>query len=253
MSFFTAANVVVGNGGGTSPASGSVQQWASNLTFSDGQAVVFNGSMYVAIGSPPMGLIPPVEVATPQQPGSPKWMLAARGRTPAAPWDDTTTYYQDQVVRYMGGTYVLDKATVAAGTRPSADPAWTPLSEVLTDVEAQKVTTGNLGNFGFGITAAIFQNADEIARVRSHRVRVASLNITPPGVLYEMFFPKPIGSLTPPMFSINAEDQDGWILGLAAQPIYNANQCVGYRCFTTLGFANPGTYEFSVTVKQPLA
>lgn len=251
MSFFTAANVVVGSG--NAPSSGGVQQWDSNASYSDGQAVVFNGSMYIAIGAPPVGLVPPIEVAAPQQPGSPKWSLAARGRTPAAPWNDTTTYYQDQVVRFMGGTYVLDKPTVAAGIRPSVDPGWTPLSEVLTEVEAQKVTSANLTNFGGGITAFIFQNTDEVARVRSHRVRVASLSVTPQGVLYEMLFPKPINSLSPPMITVNAEDQDAWILGLGMQPIYNATQCIGYRCLTTLGFMNPGTYEFSVTVKQPLA
>lgn len=255
MSVFTAANVIVSNPGCTrTPASGiSVQPWDSNASYSDGQTVVFNGSLYVAIGSPPAGLIPPLEVATPKQSGSPKWALATRGRTPAVPWDESTRYYQDQVVRYLGGTFVLDQPTVPVGTRPNAHPAWTPLSEVLTVAESQRVSTRNLGNIGPDITAHIFEQADETARVRNHRVRVASIGTTPPGPLYELTFPVPIDGHAPPELAVTPEDQGAWGLGLALQPVYSLSQCVGYRCLAAQGFQRPGTYEFSVTIKQPIA
>lgn len=253
MSLCKVENVVIATKSDEASPSGGVRPWGSNQSYSDGQAVLFNGSLYVAVGSPPVGRVPPVEMATPQQPGSPKWSLAARGRTPAVPWEESATYYQDQVVRYLGGTYILDKPTVPAGTRPNADAAWTPLSETLTEIESQKVSTANLGNFGSGITAQIFQQADESARVRHHRIRVASLNVTTPGPLFEMTFPKPINGLTPPQLSVNAEDPGAWNLGLGLQPLYNASQCIGYRCYAALGFQKAGTYEFSVSVKQPLA
>lgn len=253
MSFFKAENVVVASsGGGSAPTPAKVTQWNNMASYSDGQVVIFNGSQYVAQGTPSVGMVPPIEVAAPQVPAQPKWILSARGRTTPSEYDDRATYYADQVVTYLGGTWILDAPTVPIGTAPNRDSRWTRLSETLTEAEAEKLSTSDLSNFATDTSAFIVALGDEVPRVRHHWVRV---NIqTPIGqtpVLYQCRFPRPIRGLVRPEITIQATDQPSAFSLLAASPTVSGNQIIGY----TIGIENgkaSGTYDILVTVKEQI-
>lgn len=253
MPVFTAANIVIGGGGPNTPSSSGskIPQWANNASYADGQLVTFNGSMYVANGIPAVGLIPPIEVATPQIPGQPKWSLAVRGRTVAAAWDNVATYYADQVVTYLGGTYILDAATIPAGTRPTRDKRWLRLSETLTEAEAEKVSTADVSQVAADCAVTIFANGDEDARVAHHWVRVLVDVAIVQTTLYVLKFPRAIKSQARPAISIQAADQNSAFMILNATPIVSGNECTGYRMSVNNG-SPQGTAEFLVTVKESI-
>jgi hypothetical protein len=247
MSIFSAENVVVSGGGSSSP--GRVTEWASNVTYSDGQIVTFNGSQYIARGGVGAGVVPPVEVATPLLPGAPRWVLSARGRSLPSVYNDNTTYYADQVVTFLGGVYILDAPTVPVGTRPTRDKRWTRMSEVLTDAESEKVSSADLSGFAATVTAAIVNNTDEDPRVRHHRVRLTISAISTPGPLYSLRFPRPLASEARPQISVHVEDQIGFYMLLTAAPIISGGQVTGYT-LSAQGGAPPTTLEFTVFVKE---
>lgn len=247
MSIFTAENVVVSGGGSSSP--GRVSEWASNVAYSDGQIVTFNGSQYIARGGVGAGVVPPVEVASPLTPGAPRWFLAARGRSLPSSYNDNTTYYADQVVMYLGGVYILDAPTVPVGTRPTRDKRWTRLSEVLTDAESEKVTSADLSGFAASTTAAIINNTDEDPRVRHHRVRLTVSALSSPGPLYTLRFPRPLASEARPQIMIQVEDQVDAYMLLTAAPFISGGQVTGYT-LSAQGGAPPTTIEFTVFVKE---
>lgn len=254
MSFFTAANVVVpgGGGGGSSPSPFKVTPWDSNASYSDGQVVIFNGSQYVAQGAPAVGMVPPVEVASPQVKNQPKWALAARGRSLPAEYDDRATYYADQVVTYLGGTWILDAPSVPPGTVPTRDARWTRLSETLTEAEAEKLATSDLSNFAADTSAFIVALGDEVPRVRHHWVRVNIVNpIGQTAVLYQCRFPRPIRAAARPEISIQATDQSGAFSLLAATALVGNNQVNGYSVGIENGKAS-GTFDILVTVKEQI-
>ena len=253
MSFFTAGDIVIGGGSSSAPSSGNrVPQWVNNATYSDGQFVTFNGSMYVAIGTPGVGLVPPLEVATPQIPGQPKWSIAVRGRTQAVPWDDTATYYADQVVTYLGGTYILDGATVPAGTKPTRDKKWLRLSETLTDAEGEKVTSADLSSIANGCVISIFGNADEDARVAHHWVRVTVVAPFGGGVtLYVLKFPRPIKSQARPAITMQTNDYNSAFMIVSVAPLVSGSECTGYTVLVN-NAAQVGTADFLVTVKEAI-
>jgi len=247
MSIFTIDNIVVSSGGSSKP--GRVTEWASNVAYADGQIVVFNGSQYIAQGAVGAGVIPPIEVATPPTPGSPRWVLAARGRSLPSAYNDNTTYYADQVVTHLGGTYILDAPTVPAGTRPTRDRRWTRISEVLTDAESEKVSSADLYNFAVSTTAAIINNSDEDPRVRHHRVRVTTSAVLPPGPLYTLRYPRPFPSEARPAITVQAEDQIASFMLLTASAAITGGQVTGYTLSAQAG-APATTIEFTVFVKE---
>jgi len=250
MSFFTAENVVVG--GGSSPsAGGRVTEWSSMGQYSDGSIVVFNGSQYVANGVPMVGVTPPIEVASPVVPGAPKWTLSARGRSRPVEFDDATTYYADQVVTYLGGTYILDAATVPQGTKPTRDARWTRLSETLTDAESAKVSSADLINIPINVTVQLFAGSDEESRVGHHWVRLTTPNFLGTLPIYTMRFPRSIKSLARP--SITFQDMGAQIAAavLTADYVTNGAEITGYTASINAGLA-PGSYEWRVTIKQAI-
>lgn len=255
MSFFTAADVVIpgsGSGGGGVPSPLKVTPWDSTASYSDGQIVIFNGSQYVAQGSPGVGSVPPIEVASPQVKNQPKWLLAARGRSLPAEYDDRATYYADQVVTYLGGTWILDAPTVAVGTTPNRDSRWTRLSETLTEAEGERLATSDLSNFAADTSAFIVALGDEVPRVRHHWVRVNILNpIGQTAVLYQCRFPRPIRAAARPEITIQATDQPGAFSLLAAVPIMSNNQVIGYSVGIENGKAS-GTFDIFVTIKEQI-
>ena len=106
MAFFTVDNVVVGSGASPS-APARVSDWSSTGQYSDGAIVVFNGSQYVANGSPVVGVQPPIEVVSPVVAGSPKWTMAAQGRSRAVTYDDARHLLRRSGRHVSGGTYIL--------------------------------------------------------------------------------------------------------------------------------------------------
>ena len=112
----------------------------------------------------------PMAGATTVVAGSPKWTMAARGRSRAVAYDDAATYYADQVVTYLGGTYILDAPTVPQGTKPNRDKRWTRLSETLTDSESAKVNTGDLINVPVNVTVQTAIVAEENIQFKIPRV-----------------------------------------------------------------------------------
>ena len=253
MSFFTAANVVVpGSGGGSSPSPFKVTAWDSAVSYSDGQVVIFNGSQYVAQGSPGVGMVPPIEVASPVVKNQPRWLLAARGRSTPTEYDDRATYYADQVVTYLGGTWILDAPTVPAGMAPNRDSRWTRLSETLTEAEAERLATSDLFNFATDTSAFMVALGDEVPRVRHHWVRVNILNpIGQTAVLYQCRFPRPIRAAARPQITIQATDQPGAFALLAATPLIGNNQVTGYSVGIENGKAS-GTFDIFVTIKEQI-
>lgn len=248
MSIFSAENVVVSGPSGFTAMS-RVSEWTINTSYSDGQIVTFNGSQYVSRGSVGAGIVPPLEVATPQIPGQPKWQLACRGRSLPTDYSDTATYYADQVVQYLGGVFILDAPTVPAGTRPGRDKKWTRLSETLTDAESEKVTSADLSVFAVGTTAAIISNSDETARVRHHRVRFTMSGLLSSVALYTLRFPRAIPSEARPQITVQAEDQIMSYMLLTGVPILSGNFVTGYTMVAN-GGGSAGTYEFTVYVKE---
>lgn len=250
-SIFEVDNVVVGGGSAGSSATCRVSDWTQNASYSDGAIVVFNGSQYVACGSVPVGLIPPVEYYTPLTPGQPRWQLAARGRSLPQAYSDNATYYADQVVTHLGGVFILDAPTVATGTRPSRDKRWTRLSETLTVAEGEPLGTADLTNFAASVTAAIVANSDEIARVRHHRVRMTISNLLSNGPLYTCKFPRAIPCEARPQITVQPEDQMGFYMLLTASPVISGGQVTGY-VLNNQGGAAATTIEFTVYVKEQI-
>lgn len=247
MSIFSAENVVVGGSSGS--ATYRVSDWINNAAYSDGQIVLFNGSQYIARGSVPAGVVPPIETATPMIPGQPKWQLACRGRSLPVDYSDTATYYADQVVLYLGGVFILDAATVPAGTRPGRDRRWTRQSETLTDAEGEKVTSADLSAFAVNTTAAIVGNTDETSRVRHHRVRLTVSGFLSTVALYTLRFPRPIPSVARPQITIQPEDAVAVYMLMTAVPVINGTNVTGYT-LVSQGASTAGTYEFNVYVKE---
>ncbi len=250
-SIFEVDNVVVGSGSTGSTATCRVSDWTQNTSYSDGAIVVFNGSQYVACGSVPVGLIPPVEYYTPLTPGQPRWQLAARGRSLPQAYSDNSTYYADQVITYLGGVFILDAPTVVAGTRPGRDKRWTRLSETLTLAEGEPLGTSDLTNFAATVTAAIVANSDETARVRHHRVRMTISNLLSNGPLYTCKFPRAIPCEARPQITIQPEDQMGFYMLLTASAVISGGQVTGYVLHNQ-GGAGPSTIEFTVYVKEQI-
>lgn len=250
MSIFTADNVVVGGSSGSSSQT-RVSEWNNNTAYADGQLVTFNGSQYVARGGVGVGVVPPVEVYSPQTPGAPRWILACRGRSLPTAYNDSTTYYADQVVTFLGGVYILDAATLPVGTRPTRDKRWTRLSEVLTEAESEKVTSADLSSFATNTTAAIVSNTDEDPRVRHHRLRVTVSALIPPGPLFVMRFPVPLATEARPQISIQPEDNFSVAMLLTVTANVSGNQVTGYT-LSAQGGVQTGTYEFGVFVKEQI-
>ncbi|MBL9002899.1 MAG: hypothetical protein JNJ46_01565 [Myxococcales bacterium] len=250
MAFFTVDNVVVGSGASPS-APARVSEWSSTGQYSDGAIVVFNGSQYIANGTPTVGVQPPIEVASPVVAGSPKWTLAARGRSRAVAYDDAATYFADQVVTYLGGTYILDAPTVPQGTKPSRDKRWTRLSETLTDSESAKVHTGDLINVPVNVTVQIFKHNDEESRVRHHWVRFSTAFFVGSLSIYTLRFPRPIKSEARPAITFHTLDGATAAANLTATYNLSGNEITGYTATINAGIA-PGTYEWLVTVKQAI-
>ena len=250
-SIFEVDNVVVGGGSAGSGTTCRVSDWTQNTSYSDGAIVVFNGSQYVACGSVPAGLVPPVEYYTPLTPSQPRWQLAARGRSLPQAYSDNPTYYADQMVTHLGGTFILDAPTVPAGTRPGRDKRWTRLSETLTAAEGEQIATADLTNFAPTITAAIISSSDEVGRVRHHRVRLTVSSVISNGSLYTCKFPKAIPSEARPQITIQPEDQFGFYMLLTASAITSGGQVTGY-VLNNQGGAGPCTIEFTVYVKEQI-
>ena len=251
MAIFEVDNVVVGGGSAVSGATCRVSDWTQNTSYADGAIVIFNGSQYVACGTVPAGLIPPLEYYMPLTPSQPRWQLAARGRSLPQAYSDNQTYYADQVVTHLGGVFILDAPTVAAGTRPSRDKRWTRLSETLTAAESEQIGSGDLTNFAPSVTAAIISSSDEVARVRHHRVRMTISSVIPNGALYTCKFPKAIPSEARPQITIQPEDQMGFYMLLTATAITSGGQITGY-VLNNQGGAGPSTIEFTVYVKEQI-
>jgi hypothetical protein len=250
-SIFEVDNVVVGGGSAGSGATCRVSDWTQNTSYSDGAIVVFNGSQYVACGSVPAGLVPPVEYYTPLTPSQPRWQLAARGRSLPQAYSDNPTYYADQMVTHLGGTFILDAPTVPAGTRPGRDKRWTRLSETLTAAEGEQLASVDLTNFAPTVTAAIISNSDEVGRVRHHRVRMTISTVIGPSVLYTCKFPKSISSEARPQITIQTEDQIGFYMLLTAMAVTSGGQVTGYVMAAQAG-APAATLEFTVFVKEQI-
>ena len=250
-SIFEVDNVVVSGGSTGSGTTCRVSEWVQNQSYSDGAIVVFNGSQYVACGSVPAGLVPPVEYYTPLAPSQPRWQLAARGRSLPQAYSDNATYYADQMVTHLGGTFILDAPTVPAGTRPSRDKRWTRLSETLTVAEGEPLGTSDLTNFAASVTAAIVANSDETARVRHHRVRMTISSLLSNGTLYTCKFPRAIPCEARPQITIQPEDQQGFYMLLTASAIISGGQVTGY-VLNNQGGAAPSTIEFTVFVKEQI-
>lgn len=250
MSIFTADNVVVGGSSGSSSLP-RVSEWNNNTAYTDGQIVTFNGSQYVARGGVGVGVVPPVEVHSPQTPGAPRWILACRGRSLPTAYNDSTTYYADQVVTYLGGVYILDAPTLPVGTRPTRDTRWTRLSEVLTEAESERVTSADLSSFAASTTAAIVSNTDEDPRVRHHRLRVTVSTLIPPGPLFVLRFPRPLATEARPQISIQPEDNFSVSMLLTVTANVSGNQVTGYT-LSAQGGVQTGTYEFGVFVKEQI-
>ena len=250
-SIFEVDNVVVGGGSVGSSATCRVSDWTQNTSYPDGAIVIFNGSQYVACGSVPAGLVPPVEYYTPLTPSQPRWQLAARGRSLPQAYSDNPTYYADQMVTHLGGTFILDAPTVPAGTRPGRDKRWTRLSETLTAAEGEQIATADLTNFAPTITAAIISSSDEVGRVRHHRVRLTVSSVISNGSLYTCKFPKAIPSEARPQITIQPEDQFGFYMLLTASAITSGGQVTGY-VLNNQGGAGPCTIEFTVYVKEQI-
>lgn len=245
--------------GGTpgNPASGAsflVQEWSSALTYSDGQLVRFNGSLYQVLGGAPAGLVPPIEVASPATPSSPRYRLASRGRTLPETFDATKVYYQDQVVQFLGGTFILDAPSVPPNTTPNSSPLWTRLSETLTRAEGQLVGSSNIGSVSANVTATVIQRAaGDVPRVRNHRLRlVVTANQAAGTALLVFTFPTAINSLNSPSIDLQVEAGALASTELAVQQTVSANQVTGYTLSTNV-VLGAGTYDVLVTIKEPLA
>lgn len=250
-SIFEVDNVVVGGGSTGSATSCRVTDWTQNATYSDGAIVIFNGSQYVACGSVPSGLVPPVEYYTPATPGQPRWQLAARGRSLPQAYSDNNTYYADQVITHLGGVFILDAPTVSPGTRPGKDKRWTRFSETLTSAEGEPLGSSDLTNFTANVTAAIVSNSDETSRVRHHRVRLTVSSVLSAGPLFTCKFPRAIPSEARPQVTVQPEDQIGFYMLLTASAAINGGQVTGY-VLNCQGGAPPCTIEFSVFVKEAI-
>ncbi len=249
MSIFTADNVVVSGPSGLATSASRVSEWVANIAYSDSQIVTFNGSQYVARGSVGAGLIPSIEVSTPQVPGQPKWFLACRGRSLPVEYSDTATYYADQVILFLGGVYILDAATVPVGTRPNRDKRFTRMSETLTDAESERVTSADLSAFAVASSVVLVSNSDESPRVRHHRVRLTMAGLISPGNLYTLRFPRPLGTEARPQITVHVEDQLTSYMLLTGIPTFSGTQVSGY-IMTAQGGGGPGSYEFDVFVKE---
>ncbi|PSM30465.1 hypothetical protein [Haliangium sp. UPWRP_2] len=249
MAFWTVENPVVQ---GSSPTSvGPIADWDPARTYAQGDIVVFNGSQYMALGVPPVAVVPALEAEIPVLAGAPKWRLIARGRTRAAPWEPVKTYYADQVVTYLGGTYVLDAPTVPPGALPAGSKAWTRLSETLTDAESAPITLADFTGIGFGITIQIQQNIDETPRVRRHIVTLTLANFVN-GQAYFLRFPRPMLGNSRPEIIVLPQDGPSFAVNSHAVPIAFGPQIIGYQ-FNFVGSMPAGTYVFEITVKQMIA
>jgi hypothetical protein len=212
---------------------------------------VFNGSQYVALGTTPVGVPPPVEAEIPVLAGSPKWRLVARGRTRAAAWETTKTYYADQVVTYLGGTYVLDAAQVPPGLTPAGSKAWTRISETLTDAESQPITLADFQGVAAGVTIQIQQNVDELARVRRH-ILTLQLGGFVNGQAFFLRFPRAMLGNSRPEITVLPKDAPSFAVSSFAVAVTFGPQIIGYQ-FNFGGAMPAGTYQFEITVKQMIA
>ncbi len=200
--------------------------------YAAGDTVTFNGSLYRALAAVTAGVIPPIEVATPALPGAPKYALMSRGRTSAAPYDPTKPYFQDQVVTYNGGLYLLDAPSVAIGTAPTSAP-WLPLCDGL-GLTLEESMTLQLPNLtpGTGVNVAHNPlNSYDLQRVKGHRFRytVAGGTLIAGEFVTKVTFPLPFpGTRKPPRMSASPGNPGAVAAGLYIEPLTSGLATVGY-------------------------
>lgn len=201
-------------------------------SYTAGDTVTFNGSLYRVLAAVTAGVIPPIEVATPAVPGIQRYSLMSRGRTSPEPFDATKPYFQDQVVTYNGGLYLLDAPSVPIGTAPTS-AQWLPLSDGL-GLTLEESMTLQLANVtpGTGVTAGHNPlNSYDLQRVKGHRFRyiVAGGVLASGEVLATVTFPLPFpGAKKPPRITLSPGNQGAVAAGLYAEPLTSGLMIVGY-------------------------
>lgn len=250
MSFWTVDNPVVQAGATPSSPTG-IADWDPSKLYQSGEIVVFNGSQYLNLGAAPVGVQPPVEAEIPVMAGSPKWRLISRGRTRAAAWDPAKSYFADQVVTYLGGTYVLDAPQVPPGSMPAGSKAWTRLSETLTDGESAIISLPDFQGIVPGVTVSLFNNVDEVSRVRRHFITLTLAGFVN-GQAFFLRFPRPLPGTSRPEVNVQPLDPPSFAVPVYALPVAFGPQILGYQ-FNFVGSMPAGTYQYEVTVKQMIA
>ena len=200
--------------------------------YAAGDTVTFNGSLYKVLAAVTAGVIPPVEVATPAVPGAPKYSLMSRGRTTAESYDATKPYFQDQVVTYNGGLYLLDAPSVPIGTAPTSAP-WLPLSDGM-GLTLEESMTLQLPNITAGTGVAVAHNplnSYDLQRVKGHRFRyVTAGGVLPAGdVVAKVAFPIPFPKTRkPPRITTSPGNPGAVAAGLFIEPLTSGLATVGY-------------------------
>lgn len=223
---------IIVNAKSTSAPSCTHSAYDVTKTYAAGDMVTFNGSLYKVLAAVAAGVIPPVEVATPAVPGAPKYSLMSRGRTTAETYDATKPYFQDQVVTYNGGLYLLDAPSVPIGTAPTAAP-WLPLSDGM-GLTLEESMTLQLPNVAAGAGVAVAHNplnSYDLQRVKGHRLRyiVAGGVLASGEVLATVMFPLPFpGAKKPPRITLSPGNQGAVAAGLYAEPLTSGLMIVGY-------------------------
>lgn len=201
-------------------------------SYAAGDTVTFNGSLYRVLAAVTAGVIPPIEVATPAVPGTPRYRLMSRGRTSPEPYDATKPYFQDQVVTYNGGLYLLDAPSVPIGTAPTS-AQWLPLCDGL-GLTLEESMTLQLPNLtpGTGVNVAHNPlNSYDLQRVKGHRFRytVAGGTLLAGDFVTKVVFPLPFsGTRKPPRMSATPGNLGAVAAGLYIEPLTSGLATIGY-------------------------
>lgn len=241
--------------------------WSTTLLAQDGALVVFNGSLYQAIGAPAAGTIPPVEVATPVNPAlGARYRLLARGRSECVPWDMTVQYYRDQVVSHLGGRYRCETPTATKATAPSSDSAeWVAEFQGMTSREQTSFTsqtatpnavTTNLSAVTanlLSVTTVQRQSGDAL-RVKRFELRATNhgSNVVSAGsTLFNFGFPVPFPANKTPSIKCFPQSVHAAARAVGVVPTFDGNgRCTGFSCYNGLATVASDVIDLRIEVDE---
>lgn len=258
MALLSANQVKISSSGSASSLMSLVLIWTATDAYSKGQMVSFNGALYQTLADVPAGTIPPVEAATPANPGAPRYRKLTAGSTSPEDYLSTKTYYEGQVILHNGVLYRLDGPISVAGTSPAAGAPWTLIGDGigLSSFEAQELTNGNLQNISGALSSVEFRQIfAERNRVKQHRLRIISTGAPPAAgvALVDVVFPTSLSTGRPPSIAVTPESTLAGPATFVVKPLTSGGDTIGYRIIAGTALTATAVHDVSIRIDESRA